>query len=87
MAAVQHWQEDITLCMEVIGLSEDPNHNLKLNQTTFFRCVEDDNPHMLQMIFKNRKVDVNVYHDEVRRNFFIICLLRMCVCLFCFYLC
>jgi hypothetical protein len=42
---------------------------------------------MLQMIFKNRKVDVNVYHDEVRRNFFIICLLRMCVCLFCFYLC
>jgi hypothetical protein len=71
--------------MEVVGLFDAACHNLKLNQTTFFRCAEEDNAHMLQAFLKNRKVDVNAYNDEVRHEFFIICLLRACVSLF--YLC
>jgi hypothetical protein len=52
--------------MEAVGISNDANHNLKLNQTMFFCCVEDDKVHMLQVILKNHKVDVNAYNDEVR---------------------
>ncbi len=87
MARVQHQQEDLPLRMEAVGLSDDAGHNLKLNQATFFRCVEDDNAHTLQTILRNRKVDVNAYNDEVRRKIFINCVLRACVCLFCLYLC
>ncbi|CAM6007239.1 unnamed protein product [Sphagnum balticum] len=64
MAKVQHQQEDLPLRMEAVGLSDDAGHNLKLNQATFFRCVEDDNAHTLQTILRNRKVDVNAYNDE-----------------------
>lgn len=73
--------------MEVVGFFDVARHNLKLNQTTFFHCEEQDNAHMLQAILKNRKVDVNAYNDEVRHEFFIICLLRACVSLFCLCLC
>ncbi len=65
MASLQHHS--------AVGLSDDAGHNLKLNQATFFRCVEDDNAHTLQAILRNRKVDVNAYNDEVRRKFFINC--------------
>ncbi len=88
MARVQqHQQEDIPLRMEAVGLSDDAGQNLKLNQATFFRCVEDDNAHTLQAILRNRKVDVNAYNDEVRRKFLINCVLRACVCLFFLCLC
>jgi len=73
--------------MEAVGLSDDARHNLKLNQTMFFYCVEDDDVQMLQAILSNRKVHVNAYNDEVTRKFFIICLLTMCVSLFCLCLC
>jgi hypothetical protein len=32
--------------MEAIGLSDDAHHNLKLNQTTVFYCVGDDDAQM-----------------------------------------
>jgi hypothetical protein len=73
--------------MEAVGLFDDARHNLRLNQTTFFHCVEDDNACMLKVILNNRKVDMNAYNDEVRRKFFIICLLTACVSLFCLCLC
>jgi hypothetical protein len=52
--------------MDAVGLFDDARHNLRLNQTTFFRCVEDENARMLEAILNNRKVDVNAYNDEVR---------------------
>jgi hypothetical protein len=54
------------LCMEAIRISNDVGHNLKLNQTMFFYCVENNNAHMLKAIFKNHKVHMNAYNDEVR---------------------
>ncbi|CAM6000407.1 unnamed protein product [Sphagnum balticum] len=50
--------------MEAVGLFDDARHNLRLNQTTFFHCVEDDNACMLKVILNNRKVDMNAYNDE-----------------------
>jgi len=73
--------------MEAVRISNDAGHNLKLNQTMFFYCVEDDKAHMLQAIVKNHKVDVNAYNDGARRKKFIICLLKTCFCLFCLSLC
>jgi hypothetical protein len=73
--------------MEGVGLFDDARHNLRLNQTRFFRCVEDDYARMLEAILNNRKVDVNAYNDGVRGKIFIICLLTACVSLFCLCIC
>ncbi|CAM6048887.1 unnamed protein product [Sphagnum compactum] len=56
--------QDITSGVESIGLYDDAGHNLKLNQATFFHCVENSNVNTLQVILKHRKIDVNAYNDE-----------------------
>ncbi|CAM6074310.1 unnamed protein product [Sphagnum tenellum] len=60
-------QQEIASSMQAVGLSDDDAgvQRLKLiNQATFFRCVEEDNANTLQVILKNRKIDVNAYNDE-----------------------
>ncbi len=58
--------QDITSGLESIGLSDDAGQNLKLNQATFFHCVQESNVNTLQVILKHRKIDVNAYNDEVK---------------------
>ncbi|XP_024529989.1 uncharacterized protein LOC9646710 [Selaginella moellendorffii] len=55
--------------VEVVGLSDDAGHDLRLDQATFFRCVEDGNVTALEGLLKNRKLDVNAYNDDVRFSF------------------
>ncbi|EFJ28241.1 hypothetical protein SELMODRAFT_441307 [Selaginella moellendorffii] len=50
--------------VEVVGLSDDAGHDLRLDQATFFRCVEDGNVTALEGLLKNRKLDVNAYNDD-----------------------
>ncbi len=76
--------------MQAVGLSDDDAgvQRLKLiNQATFFRCVEEDNANTLQVILKNRKIDVNAYNDEVREKSYYIASQHFSpefgVCLFC----
>jgi hypothetical protein len=47
-----------------VGLSEDAGQNLKLDQATFFRCVENGNLSALSGLLKNERVDINAYNDE-----------------------
>ncbi len=60
--------QDITSGVESIGLSDDAGKNLKLNQATFFHCVQESNVNTLQVILKHRKIDVNAYNDEVKNS-------------------
>jgi hypothetical protein len=60
--------QDITSGLESIGLSDDAGQNLKLNQATFFHCVQESNVNTLQVILKHRKIDVNAYNDEVKNS-------------------
>ncbi|KAG0605186.1 hypothetical protein M758_9G038000 [Ceratodon purpureus] len=62
--AMEARMEGVTAAVEAVGLSEDPGQNLKLDQATFFRCVENGNLSALGSLLKNRKVDVNAYNDE-----------------------
>jgi len=57
---------EVTTGVETVGLSEDAGQNLKLDQATFFRCVENGNLSALSALLKNKRVDVNAYNDEVR---------------------
>ncbi len=64
-------QQEIASSMQAVGLSDDDAgvQRLKLiNQATFFHCVEEGNANTLQVILKNRKIDVNAYNDEVREK-------------------
>lgn len=54
----------VTAGVEAVGLSEDAGQNLKLNQATFFRCVENGNLSALSGLLKNQRVDINAYNDE-----------------------
>ena len=60
--------EEVSKAVEAVGLSEDAGQNLKLNQATFFRCVENGNLSALGSLLKNRNVDVNAYNDEVNSS-------------------
>lgn len=58
--------EEIEAGVEAVGLAEDAGQNLKLDQATLFRCVEDGNISSLSGLLKHRNVDINAYNDEVR---------------------
>lgn len=64
-AEKSHAVDEVTAEVEAVGLAEDPGRNLKLDQATFFRCVENGNLSALTALLKNRKVDINAYNDEV----------------------
>lgn len=59
---------EIAAGVEAVGLSDDAGQNLKLDQATFFRCVEDGNLPTLRALIKNRSVDTNAYNDEVLQH-------------------
>jgi hypothetical protein len=63
-AEKSHAVDKVTSEVEAVGLAEDPGRNLKLDQATFFRCVENGNLSALTALLKNRKVDINAYNDE-----------------------
>lgn len=54
----------VTAGVEAVGLAEDAGQNLKLDQATFFRCVENGNLSALSALIKNNRVDINAYNDE-----------------------
>jgi len=56
--------EEIEAGVEAVGLAEDAGQNLKLDQATLFRCVEDGNISSLSGLLKHRNVDINAYNDE-----------------------
>lgn len=58
----------VTAGVEAVGLSEDAGQNLKLDQATFFRCVENGNLSALSGLLKSQRVDINAYNDEVRAH-------------------
>ena len=59
---------EIAAGVEAVGLADDAGQNLKLDQATFFRCVEDGKLHSLEALIKNRSVDINAYNDEVLQH-------------------
>jgi hypothetical protein len=64
-AEKSHVMEEGPAPAAAVGLSEDAGQNLKLDQATFFRCVETGNLPALGSLLKNRQVDINAYNDEV----------------------
>jgi hypothetical protein len=59
-----HGVEEVTAEVEAVGLAEDAGQNLKLDQATFFRCVENGNVSALAGLLKHKRVDINAYNDE-----------------------
>lgn len=59
-----HGVEAVTAGVEAVGLAEDAGQNLKLDQATFFRCVENGNLSAVGSLLKHPNVDINAYNDE-----------------------
>jgi hypothetical protein len=66
--------ESVPLVLDPLSISDagPPDSELskeekewKLNQTTFFHCIEEHNAKTLQVLLKTKAVDINALNEEV----------------------